>query len=345
MARTWCVALLSLLAVPGCLPRGEPLARDLYFGYSVGERVTQPGQTGFAVAVESRADLEVFVPQRLEGGTAWLERGELSSVSILDAVSENDAILRVVDFRGSRVTVEGRRPGTTRIRMRTERGLADLTVGVAEPTRVDIGYLPRDGEVSHPTFLVDGTARFRMVRRDASGRLLGGQGTTLPVRVDPPGSAHLSFREGDTERVDVYFDREGELALRPLGGEPFEGRVVRAGDGDVMIDVIVLDDDDRPMAIAQVEPGTRRLVVLTVRHDDGYRIFGLIGRTSLATTTPGVCEVDNAERWHSDGVYELYPRAEGACVLSAAFGELAAEVEITVARSAPPVAEAKSRQP
>jgi len=326
--------VLSIVLLSTCLPETEPRAANVHFGYTAGDRVTQPGQVDMAVTVESHAEIEIFVPLRLEGGSAWLERDQLESVEIQSVSSENEEILRVVSHRGSQVTVEGASRGTTRLLFRTARGLAELTVGVAEPTRVELRYEPRDGEVSSPGFLVGGTARFSMVQRDAAGRLLSGHGAPVPVHVDPPGAAVVSIREGDTEHADVRFDRGGEITLRPLGGAAVSGEAVEATDEHVSIDLVMLDEAGGATPLEMVPPGERRLLLLSVTHDDGRRLFGLIGRTSLSSTTTDVCDVVNAEQWHTDGVYELRSDAAGGCVLEAYFDELSTTFELPLATAA-----------
>lgn len=307
------------------------MAEGVLHGYPVGHRILQPTEEDVVVAVDSTAEIDFFVPpERLQGGTGWLDADDVEVVEIRRATSSRPEVVRIVSTRAGRVVVEGERRGWSTLSLETDRGRAELTVHVAEPALVELEHVAVDLEPDTPrVFLTGGTARFRLVRRDAAGRILGGWGAMLPVRADPPGSAVVELREGDVERADVTVEREGELTLRPLGGAAVTLTAVPASDG-LEFGVHALTTPPRTEPLAGLSMGEPRLIVLWVRRPDGTRVFGLIEHARLVSLTPETCELERMERFYSEGVYELTPVSPGECSIEAYFGDRTTTVSIPV---------------
>lgn len=320
------VACASLSTITG----SEPV--ELYHGYPVGERILHPSQDDdVAIAVRATAEIALFdPPHRLQGGTGWLPADDVRPVEIESVVSSEPAIVQVVEHRGSRITVRGLERGWANLELRTAQGPAELAVHVVEPATVQLEHDAIDlAEDAPRVFLAGGTARFHMVQRDSGGRIMGGWGTLVPVRSDPPGAASMTLREGDIEHVDVELREPGEVTLRPLGGAPVTVDVVELGD-DASFGVEAIVEAPRTEPLVSLSPGQPQLVVLWVEDGQGRRAFGLIERARLVSLTPNLCEVERMERFYSEGIYRVVPNALGECSLEAFLGDRATTFTVPI---------------
>jgi hypothetical protein len=314
----------------GC---GPSLAQiDLAVGYDGGDRILEPSPDGIALGVRTEADLRLFDTVRFGGGAQFIAANDVQGAEIRCATSSNPEVLRVVSFEGSSLHVAaGRNPGSVELRVATARGEDIFAMHVAEPAAVDVWHdvtraAPDDPP---PVYLAGGTARFRMDRRDRAGRPLGGTADELPIRVDPPGAATIRVNRGDASHVDVHFEREGDVVLRPLGGAPVTLTVVGAeAVATATIETFVAGGALELLSGAEI--GAGRLAILTLRRLDGARVLALGDRAELVTTTPEVCDVHLEDRWHWDGVYALEALTVGECLLEARFGEQAMTVSLPV---------------
>lgn len=323
------VPLLAACASLSTLTGPEPA--ELHHGYPVGERILHPSQEEVAIAVRATADLEFFAPpRRLQGGAGWVGIDDVTPIAIQGAVSSDPGIVEVVGYGASRVKLRGLERGWATLELSTDQGPAELAIHVVEPAQVALQHDAIDLHEDEPrVFLSGGTARFHMVQRDSSGRVMGGWGTLVPVRADPPGSASMTLREGDIEHVDVELRQPGQITLRPLGGDPITAEVVELDEhASFGVDAIV--DAPRTEPLSTMSPGAPQLVVLWVEDAAGRRVFGLIGRARLVSLTPDLCEVERMERFYSEGVYQVLAHGLGECGLEAYLDERATTLTLPI---------------
>ncbi len=323
--------LIASLLAAGCAALSPRQTAELYHGFPVGQRILSPGLEDVAISVGATAEIDFFAPpERLHGGSGWVDADEVEGVEIRSAVSSKPDVVRVLGTQAGRVTLEGVRMGWSELVLETSRGHAELTVHVAEPAHVELAHEAVDVTPGAPrVFVTGGTARFRMVQRDAAGRLLGGWGSMLPVRADPPGSASVARREGDVELVDVTVEAEGRITLRPLGGSPVTLDAGPLGEG-ATFGVDALTAPPRTEPLTAIRSGEPNLVVLWVRRADGARVFGIIERARLVSLTPDTCDVERMERFYSEGVYSVTAIAPGECSLEAYLDDQSTTLSVPV---------------
>ncbi len=321
-ARTvWPVACVVVLGCGG-MSGAAPESTTLEIGHRVADgRVADASPLEVSLSVGMRGDLEVFEPERLEGGSATQRADDIDRAIIRSVVSSDEAVVRVLDLAGSHCTVDALAVGTARVAFSTDHGTRTFDVHVAEPAAVEVTHWlwERLHETGRVAFARGGVARFEMVRRDRAGRVLGGYGSAPPVYVDPPRAARLSIREGDVEHLDVHLEMVSEeAALRPLGGQAVELAIVEPAADDVF-DLAALDQEAGERALSPVAPGARELVTLVARQTDGTRLLGVLERATLVSTTPETCTIGSMEALYADGVYELARTAEGPCAVEIQF--------------------------
>ena len=321
---------LSAAAACGCAAMQQPTV-TVHHGFPVGQRILQPSTDDVVIAVGATAELDFFdPPERLQGGSGWVDAGEVSAIEILGAQSSKPDVVNVLRARASRVTIEGRRLGWSTLSLSTARGESEVIVHVSEPVNVDLEHDAVDlVPEARRVFLVGGTARFTMVQRDSAGRVVGGWGNMAPVRIDPPGAASTELREGDVEHVDVTVEQAGEITLRPVGGPPVTIEAVESpGEITFGVDALLAPPQTEPLTV--LRSGQPQLAVLWVRRADGARVFGIIERARLVALTPETCEVERMERFYSEGVYTIAPTAPGECSLEAYFGDQTTTISLPV---------------
>jgi hypothetical protein len=319
-------AWFSLIACSSALPERD----SLEVGFSVLDRVLYVEREEISLAVGTEADLAVVEPRELVGGSSIVGPDDLRAATITRAVSEQPNVIRVSDVRGSFVHVEAVSAGTSRVLFETSLGNRTFTVNAGHPSEVRLAHVLW-GEGRAPVFVVGGTARFRMTRRDSAGRLLGGSGPEIPVHADPPHNARFTMREGDAEFVDVRFDRSGAVTLRPVGGPELTVDVIE--EEEVAVIRVAGFDPSEPLAehdVREIAGGGEALLSMHLERQDGARILGLVGAAGIDSLTPEVCECENADRLYGDAVFTLRARTAGTCRLRASFRELSTELEVAV---------------
>jgi hypothetical protein len=331
------LAVTLTLGCGSALAPAEPESTTLQLGHRVGGgRVAEASSDEISISTGMRADLELFEPHTLEGGGFSYAPDQMTPAEIRTAVSTDEATVRVVSLRGSYATLEALAPGTARVTFETTRGTRTFSIHVAEPASVRLAHFgwSRLPEGARVAFVRGGIARFEMTRRDMAHRVLGGYGGTMPVRVDPPRAARLSVRDGDVGHVDVHLEQAADaVSLRPLGGEPLDFPIVEPAPED-RVSLAALGREGGEAPLDTVLVGEKTLVTIVLTRADGTRLFGLLGRFALVSTTPELCTVEAVDAIYSDGIHQLERLADGACVLEIQ-PEEGEPVRVTVGGAAP----------
>lgn len=320
MIRPLLVALALLVGGAGCgsaMIEREVL-RDMQLGYDAGERIVEPADDGLALQRGSTARVRVFETTRYREGAGFLAPADVSPVAIRLARSSDPSIVRVLGVTDNQVELEAGRVGNAELRIDTPEGLEDFQVSVAEPARVLMWHESVRAGGDEPVFLVGGTARFDLDRRDNSDRTLGGAGAELPLRVDPPGAAVVTQRPDDPARVDVRFERAGEITFRPLGG-PAVAVVAVPPEEVAGVSVVTMSGEGTLDFLTELERERTRLAIVSATRVDGVRVLGIDGARIVAST-PATCRVADAERWYWEGVFEVEAMNVGDCNLEATLG-------------------------
>ena len=326
---------MALVQVTACGSTGPntPESSTLYIGHRVGGgRVTGASLEEVSVSTRMYADLELFEPVALEGGGYARDADEISPAIIQSALSSDETVVRVDSFRGSYAKIEGMRPGTAEVSFVTNRGHRTFEVHVAEPAQVELRHYVWDliGDEADVAFSQNGIARFEMVRRDMAHRILGGYGAALPLHVDPPRAARLSIRDGDVEHVNIHLEQETEtVTLRPLGGSPVTFPIIAPSDDDVW-GVSAVNPEGGEMDLGPLTIDRPTLVTVWSRTASGTRLLGLMGRATLVSASPEVCEAESDEDVHGDGVFRVRGIADGECLLEVQAGVATLNVSVPV---------------
>lgn len=317
---------LLLTACSSAIPERE----TLQIGFSVLDRVLHVEPLEISLAVGTEADLSVIEPRGLVGGSSIVGPDDLETATITGATSERPDVIRIAETRAALVHVEALGPGTSRVRFETSRGIRTFSITAGHPSEVQLTHVLW-GEGRAPVFVVGGTARFRMTRRDSAGRLLGGSGSEIPIHADPPHNARFTMRDGDAEFVDVHFERSGAVTLRPVGGPELTVDVIE--EEEVAVIRVGGWNPSEPLGetdVRTIAGGSEALLSMHVEREDGARILGLVGAAGIDSLTPETCECESADRLYGDAVFTLRARAPGTCRLRASFRQLTTELEIAV---------------
>ncbi len=322
-------ALVTAILALACTPPPS-MGPGVRFALRADDDLVGPTSGEIALTPEAVAVITAFEARELRGGDEVVPVRDAQLVPFLRATSGDDAIVRVVRTSPDAIELRTGRRGSTTLHIVTESFEHDLPVVVAEPSRVELSYatpdMPRPDAPLH--VLAGTTARFRLRRSDALGRVLGGDTSELPVRVDPPRAATFEMHRGHRDMIDARFAAPGHVTLSAAGSSPIEIEVVEPSSIASLDLTAVGGPDVRPLDTLAVDGHV--LAVVRAQREDGARVFGLSGAVTLTTSTPDVCRVDDASRWYADGVYRVEGKAPGECTLVLALGERTVSVALTV---------------
>lgn len=247
---------------------------------------------------------------------------DTTGVNVIHAESSNPAVVEVQGTAGNIITLEGIAPGTAEISVRSVGGDDVFDVSVSALGLIDLDHPGAVAAEADAKGMVGGTARFRMVLKDASGGILIGQGEAVEdgITVDPSNALQLGANQ-EVGSLALTFSAPGTFTLTGTGDTALTMDVV--ADADVTaLEWTGLDNLTLPVGASSV--GYLRGVT-----GEGDKVVGVAALATVTSSAPQICSITPNVRL-GEGVYTIRGVSAGACQITASLGERADTAPVTI---------------